>query len=37
VLSVGNSVKSRKAYGGTAPQNVRAEAKRWLKLLKKRP
>jgi argininosuccinate lyase len=37
VLSVGNSVKSRKAYGGTAPQNVRAQAKRWLKLLKKRP
>ncbi len=36
VLSVGNSVKSRKAYGGTAPQNVRAQAKRWLKLLKKR-
>jgi len=33
---VGNSVKSRKAYGGTAPQNVRAQAKRWLKLLKKR-
>jgi argininosuccinate lyase len=37
VLSTGNSVKSRKAYGGTAPQNVRAQAKRWLKLLKKRP
>ena len=37
VLSVDNSVKSRKAYGGTAPQNVRAQAKRWLKLLKKRP
>ncbi len=36
VLSVGNSVKSRKTYGGTAPQNVRAQAKRWLKLLKKR-
>jgi argininosuccinate lyase len=36
VLSVGNSVKSRKVYGGTAPQNVRAQAKRWLKLLKKR-
>jgi hypothetical protein len=30
-------VKSRKVYGGTAPQNVRAQAKRWLKLLKKRP
>ena len=37
VLSAGNSVKSRKAYGGTAPQNVRAQAERWLKLLKKRP
>ena len=37
VLSVGNSVKSRKVYGGTAPQNVWAQAKRWLKLLKKRP
>jgi len=36
VLSAGNSVKSRKAYGGTAPQNVRAQAKRWLKLLRKR-
>ena len=37
VLSVGNSVKSRKVFGGTAPQNVRTQAKRWLKLLKKRP
>jgi len=37
VLSVGNSVKSRKVYGGTAPQNVRAQAKRWLKHLKRRP
>ena len=34
VLSVGNSVKSRTAYGGTAPNNVRAQAKRWLKRLK---
>jgi argininosuccinate lyase len=34
VLSVGNSVKSRSAYGGTAPSNVRAQAKRWLKRLK---
>jgi argininosuccinate lyase len=34
VLSVGNSVKSRKALGGTAPDNVRREAKRWLKRLK---
>ncbi len=36
VLSVGNSVKSRAAYGGTAPNNVRSQAKRWLKALKKR-
>ena len=36
VLSVDNSVKSRTAYGGTAPKNVRAQAKRWLKRLKKR-
>src|SRR5579863_7574322 len=33
-LSVGNSVKSRKVLGGTAPNNVRREAKRWLKRLK---
>jgi argininosuccinate lyase len=31
VLSVQNSVKSRVSYGGTAPQNVRAQAKRLLK------
>ena len=37
VLSVGNSVKSRSVYGGTAPNNVRAQAKRWLKRLKKQP
>jgi argininosuccinate lyase len=36
VLSVDNSVKSRAAYGGTAPNNVRTQAKRWLKALKKR-
>jgi argininosuccinate lyase len=35
VLSVGNSVKSRAAYGGTAPKNVRTQAKRWLKRLRK--
>ena len=34
VLAVGNSVKSRRIYGGTAPNNVRREAKRWLKRLK---
>jgi argininosuccinate lyase len=33
VLSVGSSVTSRKSYGGTAPKNVRAQAKRWLKRL----
>ncbi len=37
VLSVGNSVKSRSAFGGTAPNNVRREANRWLKRLKKKP
>jgi argininosuccinate lyase len=37
VLSVGNSVKSRESYGGTAPNNVRREAKRWLKRLKSKP
>jgi len=34
VLAVANSVKSRRIYGGTAPNNVRAQAKRWLKRLK---
>ena len=33
VLSVESSVKSRAVYGGTAPKNVRAQAKRWLKRL----
>jgi argininosuccinate lyase len=33
VLSVEKSVKSREVYGGTAPKNVRAQAKRWLKRL----
>jgi argininosuccinate lyase len=37
VLSVGNSVKSRSAFGGTAPNNVRREANRWLKRLKNKP
>jgi len=36
VLSVEKSVKSRAAYGGTAPNNVRAQAKAWLKRLDKR-
>jgi argininosuccinate lyase len=35
VLSTVNSVASRKVFGGTAPANVRAQAKRWLKRLKK--
>jgi argininosuccinate lyase len=33
VLSVDRSVKSRTSYGGTAPANVRREAKKWLKRL----
>jgi argininosuccinate lyase len=33
VLSVERSVASRTSYGGTAPKNVRAQAKRWLKRL----
>jgi argininosuccinate lyase len=35
VLSVEKSVKSRTSYGGTAPKNVRLQAKRWLKQLSK--
>ncbi len=35
VLSVEKSVKSREVYGGTAPKNVRAQAKRWLKRLQR--
>jgi argininosuccinate lyase len=34
VLSVDQSVKSRGVFGGTAPKNVRAQAKRWLRRLK---
>jgi argininosuccinate lyase len=33
VLSVERSVASRVSYGGTAPKNVRAQARRWLKRL----
>ena len=33
VLSVERSVASRGSFGGTAPKNVRAQAKRWLKKL----
>jgi argininosuccinate lyase len=35
VLSVDRSVKSRVSLGGTAPKNVRAQAKKWLKRLEK--
>ncbi|MBY0530887.1 MAG: argininosuccinate lyase [Xanthobacteraceae bacterium] len=33
VLSVSKSVASRVSYGGTAPKNVRVQAKRWFKKL----
>ncbi len=33
VLTVEASVASRKSFGGTAPANVKREARRWLKLL----
>ena len=36
VLSVDKSVQSRISHGGTAPKNVRREAKRWLKALAKK-
>ena len=35
VLGVRNSVKSRKSFGGTAPQLVRKSAQSWLKKLEK--
>ena len=35
VLGVEKSVRSRTSYGGTAPGNVKAQAKRWLKALGK--
>ena len=35
VLSVDKSVRSRVSYGGTAPANVRKQARRWLKQLEK--
>jgi argininosuccinate lyase len=34
VLGVERSVKSRTSYGGTAPANVRKQAKRWIKTLR---
>jgi argininosuccinate lyase len=33
VLSVERSVQSRVSHGGTAPKNVAAQARRWLKRL----
>ena len=33
VLTVDASVRSRTSYGGTAPANVAAQAKRWLEAL----
>jgi argininosuccinate lyase len=35
VLGVDKSVKSRVSYGGTAPANVRKQARTWLKKLRK--
>ena len=35
VLSVESSLQSRQSYGGTAPENVRGQAKRWLQALAK--
>jgi argininosuccinate lyase len=35
LLSVARSVASRTSYGGTAPKNVRAAARKWLKRLGK--
>jgi argininosuccinate lyase len=35
VLTAERSVKSRTSYGGTAPKNVRAAARRWLRRLAK--
>jgi argininosuccinate lyase len=35
VLAVDRSVRSRTSYGGTAPANVRREARKWLKKLEK--
>jgi argininosuccinate lyase len=35
ILSVDRSVKSRVSFGGTAPKNVRSQAKKWLRKLEK--
>jgi argininosuccinate lyase len=34
VLGVERSVKSRTSYGGTAPANVRRQARQWIARLK---
>ena len=34
-LDVTGSVKSRTSYGGTAPANVKREARKWIKRLEK--
>jgi argininosuccinate lyase len=34
VLGVENSVASRTSYGGTAPEQVRAQIARWKEILK---
>jgi argininosuccinate lyase len=34
VLGVDRSVKSRASFGGTAPANVRRQARRWIARLK---
>jgi argininosuccinate lyase len=36
VLGVENSVRSRTSFGGTAPKNVRAQARRWLARLERK-
>jgi len=33
VLGVANSVASRTSYGGTAPDNVQAQAQSWIERL----
>lgn len=37
VLGATRSVASRKSYGGTAPANVRTQARRWLQILTRKP
>ena len=37
VLGVTRSVKSRTSYGGTAPANVKRQARAWLKRLGQKP